>query len=257
METQSGTIDWVKRASEAVAKGLGHLLWPGQCINCRQRPVEGDELCGDCWQRLISVCGAEFCRRCGRDASPYAISGGVCARCGDEEIHFDKIGRAGVYAEALRETILGFKHGQTELDKVLGGLIDSALQASSFSQEVEIFVPVPLHWYKRLIRGYNQSLVLAKKLKHPTAKISTDLVRIRNTEEQPTMPTIAAKARNVEGAFAVRLGHPFEGRRVCLIDDIKTTGATLNECAKTLKEAGASKVFALVLGVAGQDKRNF
>jgi predicted amidophosphoribosyltransferase len=68
------------------------------------------------------------------------------------------------------------------------------------------------------------------------------------------MPTLAARARNVAGAFAVRYRHPFAGRRVCLVDDIKTTGATLNECAKTLKEAGASKVFALVLAVAGQNK---
>ena len=67
------------------------------------------------------------------------------------------------------------------------------------------------------------------------------------------MVSPAARARNVAGAFAVRYGHKFTGRVVCLVDDVKTTGATLNECAKTLKEAGASKVFALVLAVAGQN----
>jgi len=104
-----------------------------------------------------------------------------------------------------------------------------------------------------LTRGYNQSLILAKKLNHPTAKISTDLVRIRHTKSQPTMPSPAARAANVAGAFAVRYGHNFAGRNVCLVDDVKTTGATLNECAKTLKQAGAKKVFALVLAVAGQN----
>jgi competence protein ComFC len=69
------------------------------------------------------------------------------------------------------------------------------------------------------------------------------------------MPTPAARLKNVKGAFAVRYLHPFEGCRVCLVDDIKTTNATLNECAKMLKEAGASKVFALVLSVAGQDTK--
>jgi competence protein ComFC len=254
MENENRTTNWVKQKGVTFAQGLGHLLWPGQCINCREGAVESGELCDDCWQRLILVCGAEYCRRCGRDASPYATGEGFCANCRDEEIHFDGIGRAGVYAEALRETILAFKHGRTELDKVLGGLNDSALQASGFAGEVEIIVAVPLHWFKRLIRGYNQSLVLAKLLKHPTAKISTDLVRVRWTKAQPTMPTIAARAKNVEGAFAVRRGHPFAGRKICLIDDIKTTGATLNECARTLKEAGAAKVFALVLGVAGQSR---
>jgi len=67
------------------------------------------------------------------------------------------------------------------------------------------------------------------------------------------MASPAARAKNVAGAFAVRYGHNFTERKICLVDDIKTTGATLNECAKTLKQAGASKVFALVLAVVGQN----
>jgi ComF family protein len=150
--------------------------------------------------------------------------------------------------------ILSFKfYGQTELDSVLGFLANSTLEASGFSHEIEFFVPVPLHWTRRLVRGYNQSLILAKKLRHQSAKINTELVRIRRTKSQPAMATAAARARNVAGAFAVRRRHRLVGRNVCLVDDIKTTGATLNECAKTLKEAGASKVFALVLAVAGQN----
>lgn len=148
--------------------------------------------------------------------------------------------------------ILAFKNGRTELDSTLSFLANSALSGSGFYNDIELFVPVPLHWSRRLLRGYNQSLVLASRLNHPAAKISTDLARIRYTKFQPTMASPAARARNVAGAFAVRKGHNFTGRNICLIDDIKTTGATLNECAKTLKQAGASKVFALVLAVAGQ-----
>lgn len=237
-------------------QGLGHLLWPGVCMNCRGKiPAGGNGLCGDCWENLISLCGPDYCRRCGRDASPYAVSDGVCPNCRGEQIHFDGIARAGVYAGPLQKMVLSFKGGQTELDFVLGGLICSAIQASSFLNDIELFVPVPLHWIKRFLRGYNQSNVLAKRLKPPFAKISADLVRIRYTKAQPTMPTAVARKKNVAGAFAVRHRHPFTGRRICLIDDIKTTGATLNECAKTLKEAGASKVFALVLAVAGQNTR--
>jgi ComF family protein len=149
--------------------------------------------------------------------------------------------------------ILAFKNGQTELDLVTVWLANSALRTSAFFGDIDFFVPVPLHWLKRLIRGYNQSHLLARGLKHPSARASTDLARVRYTKAQPTMPTLAARARNVAGAFAVRYRHPFAGRRVCLVDDIKTTGATLNECSKTLKEAGALKVFALVLAVAGQN----
>ncbi len=149
--------------------------------------------------------------------------------------------------------ILSFKNGKTEFDKILGLLIASAAQGSEFFNNIELFVPVPLHWTKRLKRGYNQSQILARKLKYSGAKISTDLVRIRRTKAQPTMPSPAARARNVAGAFAVRTGHKFTGRRICLVDDIKTTGATLNECARVLKRAGATKVYAAVLAVAGQN----
>lgn len=69
------------------------------------------------------------------------------------------------------------------------------------------------------------------------------------------MPTAASRARNVKDAFAVRRDHKFADSKVCLIDDIKTTGATLNECAKTLKQAGTEKVYALVLAIAGQNLR--
>jgi len=168
------------------------------------------------------------------------------------KVHFDGIARAGVYADALQQMILSFKHDRTELAPILGSLVDSVFQGSHFHGDIELLVPVPLHWTRRLARGYNQSRLLAKRLTHPTARIITDLVRIRRTKTQPSAATPAARARNVKGAFAARADHRFAGRVVCLVDDIKTSGATLNECAKTLKEAGAAKVYALVLAVAGQ-----
>jgi len=170
-------------------------------------------------------------------------------------MHFDGIARAGMYAESLRDMVKAFKNDKIELDSLMVWLADTALQTSTFFSDIDFFVPVPLHWRRRFHRGYNQSYLLARGLKHPSAKISNDLARVRYTRPQSEMPSPAARAKNVKGAFAVRYRHPFVGRRVCLVDDIKTTNATLNECAKTLKEAGASKVFALVLSVAGQDTR--
>jgi len=234
-------------------RGVNHLLWPAVCISCGEGVCETDNnLCRDCWEQLLSCAGADYCRRCGRDASRYALIEGVCPDCQGKEIHFDQIARSGVYGEALQKMILAFKKGRTELDNVLGFLVNSALRGSGFYNDIEVFVPVPLHWLRRLVRGYNQSLVLTKRLKHGRAQIRTDLARVRRTKSQVAMPSPAARVRNVAGAFGVRYGHNFTGRNVCLVDDIKTTGATLNECAKTLKEAGASKVFALVLAVAGQ-----
>ena len=243
----------LKRTASFVLQGVNQLLWPAVCSNCGEGVFEGDEgLCRNCWDELLACSGADYCPRCGRDASRYGIVEGACPDCQGKEFYFDGIARAGVYAQSLRKMILAFKNGRTELDSVLGFLADSALGGGSFHSQIELFVPVPLHWLRRFFRGYNQSLVLVKKLKHPAVRISTDLVRIRRTKSQPAMASPAARARNVAGAFAVRWGHNFTGKRICLIDDIKTTGATLNECAKILKEAGASKVFALVLAVAGQ-----
>jgi len=243
----------VKQAAIFALQGLNQLLWPAVCINCRESICETDRnLCPDCWGQLITCTGADYCTRCGRDASRYAILGGACPDCQGKEFYFDGIARSGVYSQSLQQMILSFKNGRTELDSTLGFLANSALQGSSFVNAIELFVPVPLHWSRRLVRGYNQSLILAKNLTHQTVKISTELVRIRRTKSQPTMASAAARARNVAGAFAVRYGHNFAGRRICLVDDIKTSGATLNECAKTLKQAGASKVFAIVLAVAGQ-----
>jgi len=252
MIAQNRTLTWFKRTGYAAVHGLGHLLWPGVCVNCDANIAEtASALCADCWNELASVCTPDYCRRCGRDVSKYGIYDDSCPNCQSEEIYFDAIARAGIYDDALRNIILAFKHGRTELDLVLADLINTALQVSGFSDEIDLFVPVPLHWRRRLTRGYNQSHILAKKLTHP-AKINTDLVRIRFTKFQPGRLTTAARAKNVAGAFAVRCKHSFAGRRICLVDDVKTTGATLNECAKTLKEAGVSKVFALVLAVAGQ-----
>jgi ComF family protein len=252
--TPSRISNWFARAVSDTIGGLGQLLWPAKCVNCGQHRVEtGSGLCDDCWEGLTSVCSADYCRRCGRDVSPYVAREGVCLSCRGEEIHFDRIARAGRYAESLRKMILAFKNDRTELDSIMVWLADTALQTSTFFNDIDFFVPVPLHWRKRLIRGYNQSYLVARGIKHPFAKLSDDFARIRYTKGQPEMPTFAARQKNVAGAFAVRYRHPFAGKKICLVDDIKTTGATLNECAKTLKEAGASKVFALVLSVAGQN----
>lgn len=213
--------------------------------------LEG-HLCDNCWAELLPCAAGDYCPRCGRDASRYGLVRGVCGACREEAILFDGIARAGVYLSVLRQMILAFKHDHSELAPALAPLAQAALEGSGFHESIDLLVPVPLHWTRRLVRGYNQAHLIAKRISHPTAQISTDLVRIRRTSPQPRAGPPAARARNVAHAFVVRQGHGFTGKTVCLVDDIKTTGATLNECAKILKEAGAARVYALVLAVAGQ-----
>ncbi len=247
------TVARVKHVPVLAWRGLKQLLWPAVCDSCAGEVCETDNhLCPSCWEQVLTCTAGDYCPRCGRDASRYGLVNGACGACGPEEFHFDGIARAGVYGDALQQMILAFKHDRSDLASLLGPLADAALQGSSFYDDIDLFVPVPLHWTRRLRRGYNQSHLLARQLHHPQARLSTDLVRVRRTQAQPQVATPAARAKNVAGAFVVRYGHGFTGRRICLVDDIKTSGATLNECAKALKGAGATRVYALVLAVAGQ-----
>ena len=239
-------------AAEQFLEGLNHLLWPAVCLCCGQGTASGDDkLCENCWAGLMSAAGDQYCRSCGTEISEYGISDGSCNRCSGLQYEFDSLARCGIYTDTLRTMILAFKNGRTELNTFLGKLAESALLGGGFSNEVDLFVPVPLHWRRRFRRGYNQSALIAGKLAKEKAKISTDLVRVRYTRRQPMMETFAARVRNVAGAFAVRRRNKFTGKKVCLVDDIKTSGATLNECAKVLKQAGAIQVYAVVLAVAG------
>jgi len=242
------------RLAKNVFEGLNHLLWPAVCNSCGISISETENgLCQRCWDELLACVGGDYCSRCGKDASKYAAIGAGCANCQDEKLHFDGIARGGVYDGSLRNMILAFKfNDKTELDSQLCFMLNSALQGCEFLNEIKMFVPVPLHWRRRLERGYNQSMILCKGIEGAKGKISADFVRARYTQRQWNLSP-AKRRRNVAGAFAVRKRHNFAGRTVCLVDDITTSGATLNECAKTLKQAGADKVFALVAAVAAQD----
>ncbi len=235
-------------------QGTSHLLWPGRCLVCQSCVLPDDEgLCSACWQDLSKAVATDYCRRCGRDVSPFGIVDGRCGGCQDKQLAYDGIVRAGLYESTLRALILAFKFGdKTELADRLSAMLEQAFMVSGFSSQVNVIVPVPLHWRRKLKRGYNQSYLLAKRIADRHREISTDLVRIRNTQQQWDL-TPPQRRRNVKGAFAVRKDHPFEGQTVLLVDDISTSGATLSECAKTLKTAGAEKVYTAVLAAAFHD----
>lgn len=233
-----------------ILHAANHLLWPNYCSICKEfTHPENQHLCVNCWQHLLECIGGDYCPGCGKDVSRYAIYQNRCPACTDKQISYDSIARVGFYDKTLRKMILSFKSGNCEIGNKLAELLRNALLSTDFKNEVDLFVPVPLFWLRKLKRGYNQSHILAKTLK---LNISTDLVRIKNTRYQTMMVTEHKRAANVKNAFAVRKNHPFKGKNICLVDDIKTTGATLNECAKTLRLAGAEKVYALVLAVAGR-----
>lgn len=253
METKGLTnriASWVS----PLTQGACHLLWPGQCLVCRQSVCpEDDHLCTACWQELSKAVASDYCRCCGRDVSPFGIVNGRCGFCQDKTFAFDGIARAGVYESTLRSMILAFKFSEkTELCRRLAPMLQQAVMVCDFYDQIDIITPVPLHWRRKLWRGFNQSHLLAKSLELDNVQVSTDLIRIRNTVQQWDL-TPPQRRRNVKGAFAVRKGHPFENKTVLLVDDITTSSATLSECAKTLKAVGAKKVYTAVLATAFHD----
>lgn len=234
-------------------KSLRQIAWQNYCRLCNAAISDDEDyFCSGCWQNLSFCIVDSYCLRCGKELSSFGRLPDGCADCRGEKFHFDSIACAGVYREPLRSLIIRFKlSDHTHLLEPLLNLACDAVSRPVFPEPVDFVVPVPLHWRKRFQRGFNQSALIARRLDFGDARFNTDLVRIRYTRQQTEL-TVAARRKNVDGAFAIRKNHDFEGKNICLVDDVKTTGATLNECAKVLKEAGAKKVFAFVLAVAGQ-----
>lgn len=236
-------------------KNIQQIFWHNYCRCCKAIISNEDEhFCSDCWSKLGLCFVDSFCSRCGREASQFGELNKSCPKCEDEIYHFDSIACAGIYNPPLSNLIVRFKlSDQTVLLPILADFTQKAITRTRFSSEIDYFTAVPIHWRTKLKRGFNQSELIANKIKIPNTQVKNDLARVRFTKSQ-TAVSFAARQKNLLGAFAVRNGHDYIGKNVCLIDDVKTTGATLNECAKVLKEAGAQKVFAFVLAVAGQGK---
>ena len=226
----------------------GHLLWPDRCSICKVSILPSDEgLCQTCWQDLSRAVSADYCRRCGRDVSPYGIVQGKCGHCQDIQLGYDGVIRVGTYESTLRSMILSLKFSEkTEWAAPLAAMLRDAVTADHLCEKIDMLVPVPLHWRRRIKRGFNQSQLLAKRIKLPQIPVSTDLVRIRHTKQQWDLNP-AQRRKNVKGAFNMTNPDVVRGKTILLVDDVATTGSTLNECSRVLKKAGCDEVFCLVL----------
>ncbi len=149
-------------------------------------------------------------------------------------------------------------HNTPKLDKFLGNLLAAAIMGSQIARQADFFVPIPLHWRRQLRRKYNQSELLAQTAVSTLCKqgfktaYNDDLKRVRYTRPQVSL-AVTDRLRNLHNAFQVRPAAPYEGKHICLIDDVSTTGTTLRVAANTLLKAGAAQVSAAVIAVAAND----
>ena len=227
-------------------------LLPPRCLVCGNRVGEPGVLCVGCWGNM-SFLGPPWCARCGL---PFELAEGfeggearLCPTClatpplwerGRSAFHYDGSGKA---------LVLKFKHGdRTDLTGALAGWLKRA--GDEILAEADLIVPVPLHRKRLFFRLYNQSALLAMDLSKKTgvAVALSALERIRATPSQGQLGR-TARARNVRGAFRLsrKGGSMIENKRIVLVDDVLTSGATLEACSRALLVGGAGAVDVLTL----------
>lgn len=235
----------VPRARGAASQSLERLLnlvFPPRCVACGK---PGSGVCAAC---LACVQGVPqpVCRRCGRPV----VTALRCELCGERNFFVSAIRAAGVYTHPLSQAVRQFKYSaRTDLRFPLGVLLAGYWRAREVS--TDLVAAVPLHEQRLRERGFNQSQLLATELcramQLPLLSPGI-LVRHRYTRQQVLLG-LAERRHNVHGAFSWE-GPPLGGIKVLLIDDVATTGSTLEACGETLLRAGAGKVWALTVARA-------
>lgn len=232
-----------------IARGALDLLYPPLCIGCRTQVSEPGSLCASCWKDIDFLEGPA-CHCCGLpfDLDPGADT--LCAACLADPPSFDHARAVMRYDEKSRGPILAFKHGD-RLDLVPGFARWLDRSGRALLDNADLIVPVPLHSRRLWGRRYNQAAELARHLGRATGKSVEPMAlrRVRATPSQGAMPSAKARRRNMRGAFQVSESYQTEirNRAILLVDDVLTTGATVDACARVLKRAGATKVHVLAL----------
>ena len=215
------------------------FIFPPYCVGCGR---EGAFICPACRQSLPRII-PPVCPRCGRPHS----SGVLCPDCIRWQTAIDGIRSPFRFEGVMREAIHQLKYQNLRtLAAPLAGMLQEYLIDSPL--DIDVLVPVPLHRKRLRERGYNQASLLAKELGKliNTPIVDDVLIRQRHTPPQARTATVEERTHNIADAFACR-GNGLRGRRVLLLDDVATSGTTLDACAMVLKASGVDSVWGLVM----------
>jgi ComF family protein len=224
--------------------GAVAVLLAPLCAACRvplDEPTRG-AVCPRCWASIIPIT-PPCCRTCGDPLPTWrirSVAEALCPRCRRREPLVSLARAVGPYEGALRAIVHALKYdGRRTIARHLAALMRDA--GAEVLAGAELVVAVPLHRSRERARGFNQARELGRHLGLPVADA---LARTRRTPSQADLPA-ARRHANVRGAFEWRKGVPVTGRTIVLVDDVSTTGATLNACARPLLDAGAAEIRAL------------
>jgi ComF family protein len=228
------------RQAKAILQSIIRFSLPPRCAGCGQIVADDNQLCVACWQSVEFLTNSG-CERCGYPVTPSEL---FCAPCLMRPPEHDGVRAAVSYGDIARTIILRFKHGgRTGLAKFI-----AEAMLRNVTMPDALIIPVPLHRWRIWTRGFNQSALMASRL----ALLSGNpllLDAIRRKRRTPLLRGLGAieRAKAVRGVFAIdpaKRAHLL-GRSIYLIDDVYTSGATTNACAKLLKKAGATQVIVL------------
>ncbi|MCH7720368.1 MAG: ComF family protein [Planctomycetes bacterium] len=229
---------------------------PNACLLCRAEPKARDgDLCTQCRQGV--AVHVDYCPRCARSIAPYTVHDGRCPRCRKRRVITAGRVRLGEYGSALADAIRMFKYGgHWELDRCLAGLLTDVVRAAPWLPRVEAMVAVPTCWQHRLRRRAHATTMMAPLVAQACGRPLVPLLRRVSGGPHQAGLSDDERVKNIRGRFRIVHGVTMNAARICLIDDVLTTGATLDECAKILRRAGATEIYGAVLaGVGGSSTK--
>jgi ComF family protein len=238
---------------ESIWTGLKDIAFPRNCMLCRTyHPATArDPLCPHCRAEL-PLNKPPFCIRCSRHLNNVSEEG-LCPSCRSRLPPFDEGWALLHYEGPVRELLRRFKfHNKTSVRRTFATLLHEFTQRYALQfPDAEMVIPVPLHPTRLRERGYNQAALLAACAANEFKLPLRDDILSR-TNHTPRQSALGAKDRwtNIKGAFRIQNSSDIVGRAVIVVDDILTTTATASEAARTLKDAGASRVIIITLGIA-------
>lgn len=228
-------------------------IFPPYCLTCGSHEVyqTGYFICKECFDS-ISFISHPFCLRCGKPFLTESVRDHLCGDCLIQEPYFNQVRALGKYEGTLEKIIHLFKyHQKFSLENIFELLLENNQKNGVNFYSYDLLIPVPLHVSRLRQRGFNQAVLLGKILhkKYQVPLQTTVLKRIVCTLPQVNLQ-VKERRDNVRNAFQVNGPGTVKNKAILLLDDVYTTGATMNECARVLKKSGASQVDGFVIARA-------